>query len=85
MHNLRLVAAFAFHVIAGAVLFALIGGAATLLNIYTHLLERAGMSALILQAVHLTEYVLFAADLVCFLIYVAREVYLLLREILRHD
>jgi len=40
---------------------------------------------MILQAVHLTEYVLFAADLVCFLIYVAREVYLLLREILRHD
>ena len=84
MHNLRLIAGFAFHVIAAVALFALIGGAAALLNAYTHLLERAGMSPLIIQVIHLTEYFLFAADLLCFLAYVAREVWLLLREILTH-
>ena len=82
MHNLRLVAEFAVHVIAAAALFALIGGAAALLNAYTHLLERFGMSPHIIQAIHLTEYVLFAADMLCFSVYVAREVWLLLREIL---
>ena len=85
MHNLRMIAGFAIHVIGAAGLFALIGGAAALLNAYTRLLQRAGMSPLILEAVHLTEYVLFAADLLCFLVYVGREVWLLLRDILRHD
>jgi|GEM_PF-2733569 len=82
MHNLRLITAFALHIIAAVGLFALIGGAAALLNFYTRFLEQAGMSPLIIRAIHLTEYVLFGADLLCFLVYVAREVWLLLREIL---
>ncbi len=83
MHNLRLIAGFAFHVIVAVALFALIGGAAALLNMYTRLLEQVGMSPLIIRAIHLTEYVLFAADMLCFLVYTGREVWLLLREILR--
>ena len=81
MHNLRVLSAFAFHIIVAVVLFALIGGAAALLGMYTRLLEHAGISPLIIQAIHWTEYVLFAADLVCFLVYIAREVWLLLRDI----
>ena len=54
-------------------------GAAALLNIYTWLLEGAGMSPWISAAIHATEYVLFAADMLCFLVYVGREVWLLLR------
>jgi hypothetical protein len=82
MHNLRLVTGFAFHTIVAVALFALIGGAAALLNIYTRLLENVGMSPLIIMAIHLTEYFLFGVDLLCFLVYVTREAWLLLREIM---
>jgi hypothetical protein len=74
--------AFSFHTVVAGALFALIGGAAALLNYYTHLLESVGMAPLIIKAIHLTEYFLFALDLVCFLIYVTREAWLLLRHIL---
>lgn len=82
MHNLKLISAFAFHTVAAVLLFALIGGAAALLNMYTRLLERAGMSEIILQAIHFTEYFLFAVDLFCFVVFILREVWLLLREML---
>jgi hypothetical protein len=84
MHDLKLVGAFAFHTVAAVALFALIGGAAALLNFYTRLLENAGMSPLIIRAIHLTEYFLFAVDLLCFLVYVSREAWLLLRAMLQH-
>ncbi len=82
MHNLSLVAAFAFHTIAATILFALIGGAAALLNVYIGLLEQAGMAPLIIKAIHLTEYFIFGLDLLCFLIYVSREAWHLIRQIL---
>lgn len=82
MHDLRLITAFALHTVAAILLFALIGGAAALLNIYTRLLEGVGMSPLIIQAIHLTEYFLFGVDLLCFVVYVSREAWLLLREML---
>jgi len=82
MHDLKLVIGFAFHTVVAVALFALIGGAAALLNFYTHLLEGAGMSPLIIQAIHWTEYFLFGIDLLCFLVYVTRETFLLLRAIL---
>ena len=82
MHNLKLISAFAFHTVAGVLLFALIGGAAALLNMYTRLLEHAGMSELIVQAIHVTEYFLFAVDLFCLIVFIMREVWLLLREML---
>lgn len=86
MHNLRLITAFAFHTVAAVGLFALIGGAAALLNYYTRLLESVGMAPLIIKAIHLTEYFLFALDLICFLIYVTSEAWFLLRHILTvHD
>jgi hypothetical protein len=82
MHDLKLVTAFAFHTVVAVALFALIGGAAALLNFYIHLLEQAGMSPLVIRAIHWTEYFVFAVDLVCFLVYVSREAFLLLRAIL---
>jgi hypothetical protein len=82
MHDLRLVTAFALHTIAAVLLFALIGGAAALLNYYTRFLETAGMPLLVIKAIHLTEYFLFGIDLVCFLVYVTREAWLLLRQML---
>jgi hypothetical protein len=82
MHDLKLVIAFAFHTVVAVALFALVGGAAALLHYYTDLLARLDMPALILSAIKATEYFLFAVDLLCFAVYVARETWLLLRAML---
>ncbi len=80
MHDLKIVFGFAFHTVVAVLLFALVGGAAALLNVYTNLLSRIGMSPLIVEAIHLTEYFLFGVDLICLVVYVLRETWLLLRE-----
>ncbi len=82
MHDLKLVAAFAFHTVVAVALFALIGGAAALLDYYTKVLSNLGMSHLIIEAIKATEYFLFAVDLLCFVVYVTRETWLLLRAML---
>jgi hypothetical protein len=82
MHDLKLVAAFAFHTVVAVALFALIGGAAALLDYYTKVLGNLGMSHLIIEAIKATEYFLFAVDLLCFVVYVTRETWLLLRAML---
>ena len=82
MHDLKLIIGFAFHTVVAAGLFALVGGAAALLHYYTQALERLEMPALILTAIKGTEYFLFAVDLLCFVVYVSRETWLLLRAML---
>jgi hypothetical protein len=83
VHDLKLVAAFAFHIVVAVGLFALIGGAAALLDYYTKVLAGLGMSPLIIEAIKATEFLLFAVDLLCFVVYSARETWLLLRSMLR--
>ncbi len=63
-------------------LFALIGGAAALLDYYTKILSGLGMSNIIIEAIKATEYFLFAVDMLCFVVYVTRETVLLLRTML---
>jgi hypothetical protein len=82
MHDLKLVAGFAFHVVVAVALFALIGGAAALLDYYTKLLANVGMPHVIITAIKITEYFLFAVDLLCFVVYVTRETWLLVRAML---
>ena len=82
MHDLKLVIGFAFHTVVAVALFALVGGAAALLHYYTDLLAHLEMPWLILSAIKWTEYFLFAVDLLCFVIYVTRETWLLLRAML---
>jgi hypothetical protein len=82
MHDLKLVAAFAMHTIVATALFALIGGAAALLDYYTKVLGNIGMPLLFIEAIKATEYFLFAVDLLCFVVYVSREAWLLLRTML---
>jgi hypothetical protein len=81
VHDLKLVAAFAFHVLVAVALFTLIGGAAALLDYYTKVLAGLGMSPVIVEAIKATEYFLFAVDLICFVVYTTRETWLLLRSI----
>ncbi|MEJ0047607.1 MAG: hypothetical protein WDN04_16870 [Rhodospirillales bacterium] len=78
-------AAFAFHVLVAVGLFTLIGGAAALLDYYTKVLAGLGMSPLIVEAIKATEYFLFAVDLICFVVYISRETWLLLRSMTRPD
>ena len=82
MHDLKLVWQFAFHTVAALGLFAVVAGAAALLSLYTHMLGRTGVSPLILQAIHATEFFLFGIDLLCFVVYCMRETWLLLRQML---
>ena len=82
MHDLRLVWRFAFHTIAATALFALVGAAAALLHYYTEALAQFHMPALVLEAIKWTEYLLFAIDLLCFIIYVLRETWLLIKSML---
>jgi hypothetical protein len=82
MHDLKLVAGFAMHTIVATALFALIGGAAALLDYYTKVLANIGMPNLFIEAIKATEYFLFAVDLLCFVVYVSRETWLLLRAML---
>ena len=82
MHDLKLVAAFAFHTIAAAALFALVGAAAALLHYYTEALAQLYLPGFILTAITWTEYLLFGVDLLCFLVYLLRETWLLLRVML---
>ena len=87
MHDLRLVVAFAFHTVLAVVLFALIGGAAALLDFYTRFLGRVGIPWAIQETIKFMEYFLFAVDLVCLVVYVSREAFLLLRAMVspEHD
>ncbi len=80
MHDLRLVWDFAFHTVAAMALFAVVAGAAALLSLYTQLLHSAGLSPLILQAIHATEFFIFGIDLLCFVAYSVRETWVLLRR-----
>jgi hypothetical protein len=82
MHDLKLVVAFAFHTVVAVALFALIGGAAALLDYYTKVLASLGMSNIIIEAIKATEYFLFLVDMLCFVVYVTRETILLLRTML---
>jgi hypothetical protein len=82
MHDLRLVVAFAFHTLVAVGLFTLIGGAAALLDYYTKVLSGFGMSPIVIEAIKVTEYFLFAVDLLCFVVYVSREAWLLLRTMM---
>ena len=85
MHDLKLVAAFAFHTVVAVALFALIGGAAALLDYYTKVLAGLGMAYWIIESIKATEYFLLAVDLLCFAVYIARETWLLLRAMLGHE
>jgi hypothetical protein len=82
VHDLKLVVAFAFHTLVAVGLFMLIGGAAALLDYYTKILSGLGMSPMIIGAIRATEYFLFGIDLICFVVYVSREAWLLLRSML---
>jgi phosphotransferase system glucose/maltose/N-acetylglucosamine-specific IIC component len=79
MHDLRLIWKFALHTIGAAALFALVGAAAALLHYYTEALATLHMPIAVLTAIRWTEYLLFAVDLVCFIIYVLRETWTLIR------
>jgi hypothetical protein len=85
MHDLKLVVAFAFHTVVAVLLFALIGGAAAALDYYTKILAGLGMHPVIIDAIKVTEYFLFAVDLLCFVVYVSREVWHLLHAMVAQD
>ena len=59
------------------------GGATYLLNWGTDLLSTTTVSRYIIYAVQGLEFFLFAADFICLVVFVIKETWIFLREILR--
>ena len=81
-HDLTTVAKFALHTAAGVALFVLIGATAAGLAYFTDLLTQLKISPLIINGMHAAEYFLFAADMLCFVVYVSREAFVLITSML---
>jgi hypothetical protein len=81
MHPVVLAYHFVAHTVVGVVLFSIVGGVAVLLNQGTILIEGTGVSPYIVLAIRGLEFFLFAADLVCTVVFVAVETLILLRDV----
>jgi TRAP-type C4-dicarboxylate transport system permease small subunit len=81
--QVRLVLRFALHTIIGVALFLLIGGAAVFLNYCTIWIEGTGISPYVMYGVHGIEFLLFAIDVICFLVFVFKETWIFVRDIIR--
>lgn len=81
--QIRLVGRFASHTTVGIALFSLVGGAAVLLNYFTNLIERVGVSPHIIMAIEGQGYFLFAVDLLCLVVFVGKEAWDFCRDIMR--
>ena len=67
----------------GVVLFSLMGGAAVLLNYFTSLIERVGVSPHIIMTIQGLGYFLFAVDLLCLVVFVGKEAWDFCRDTMR--
>jgi hypothetical protein len=62
------------HTLVGVFLFSLVGGAAMIVNYFTVYIERSGVSPYILCGVQGLEFFLFAADFICMIVFIVKEV-----------
>ena len=81
MHPLKLAARFVLHTVVGALLFSMVGGVAVLLNYAVNLIQGSGVSPYMILAVQALEFFLFAVDFICLVVFVIKEAWILVREI----
>jgi hypothetical protein len=74
---------FVRHVLAGVVLFVIIGAAALCLKIFNDYLVAWGMPSAITSVTHYLEIAVFILDVLGFVILIFAELYSLVREIYR--
>lgn len=72
----------AIHTFVGALLFALIGGAAVSLHHAIVFIEHSGVPPVVIFTLHYVELLLFASDILTFVVFILLETYLFLRAIL---
>ena len=83
MDSVRLVGIFAWHVLAGCVLFAIVCFGAIGLQLFTQWMNSIGMPVYITYAGSLLEYLVFTADVLCFVVFVLKEAIVLIRQIIQ--
>lgn len=83
MDDLKLVGIFAWHVLAGCILFVIICFGAIGLYLFTEWMISIGMPIYITYAGNLLTYLVFTADVVCFVVFVLKEAIVLIRQIIR--
>jgi hypothetical protein len=83
LDSLKLVGIFAWHVLAGCVLFVTVCFGAIGLDVFTGWMNSIGMPIYITYAGSLLEYFVFTVDVVCFVVFVLKEAVLLIRQILQ--
>jgi len=83
LDSVRLVGIFAWHVLAGSVLFAIVCFGAIGLQLFTQWMNSIGMPVYITYAGSLLEYLVFTADVLCFVVFVLKEAIVLIRQIIQ--
>ena len=74
-------ALFAIHTIVGVFIFVILGSAAVMLHYIAEFIAASGVSPYIVLAVQALEFFLFAIDFMCMVVFVVREAWIFLREI----
>ncbi len=70
MHPLKAAYRFTLHTVAGAAMFAVVGGAAVALNYCAILIANTGVSPYIVLATQSLEFFLFLADVICVVFFI---------------
>jgi len=83
LDSVRLVAIFAWHVLAACVLFVAICFGAIGLNLFTQWMSSIGMPIYITYAGSVLEYLVFTADVICFIVFVVKEAIVLICQIIQ--
>ena len=83
MRDLCHVTSFAVHTLVGVSLFLLIGVAVVLLHVFTGFIEYSGLSKHVVRTFQSLEALLFASDVTCMVLFLGRETFLFVREIIR--
>ena len=80
-HEIRQIWKFAIHTVVGIVLFCIVGSAAVLLHLFNEWLEHTGISEYIRTVMHAFEFLVFAVDAVCFVVFIIRQGAIPVREL----
>ena len=83
MRDLCHVTRFALHTLVGVGLFLVIGLAVLLPHVFTGLIKYSGVSKPGVHTFRSLEALLFASDVVCMVLFIGRETFLFIREIIR--
>jgi len=80
--EIKAVGRFAIHAVVGVAIFAIVAGAAVLLNKFNEYVLEQHVPSYISFTLPLIEFLTFAVDTILFVVFILKEAYVLLRKIL---